>query len=117
MPVNISVTTRRDPRDRNAERKYHATVKSKGRIDTGEIARDISLVSNVSSMDATTVLVTFMNLVSEHLANGQIVALDGFGSFRMSVSSEGAKDPGMSMPTASGMFTSFSTRTNAWWKS
>jgi predicted histone-like DNA-binding protein len=93
MPVNISVTTRRDPRDRNSEPRYHATVRSKGRINTTRIADEISKISSVSSLHAAEVLKAFMSVVPDRLADGHIVKLDDFGTFRVSVSSIGVQDP------------------------
>lgn len=93
MPVNISVTTRRDPRDRNAKPKYHATVRSKGRIKAGTIANDISTMAAINSLDAAAVLEAFTSVVPDRLAEGHIVELKGFGTFRLSVSSRGARDP------------------------
>ncbi len=93
MAVNISVTSRRDPRDRNSERKYHATVRSKGRIKISRIASEISTIASVNNRLTTAVLEAFLNLIPDRLVDGQIVDLDGFGSFRVSVSSIGASDP------------------------
>jgi predicted histone-like DNA-binding protein len=93
MPVNISVTTRRDPRDRNSEPRYHATIRSKGRIKTSRIASEISTIASVNNLHTTAVLEAFMNVVPERLADGHIVDLGGFGTFRISVSSEGASNP------------------------
>ncbi len=93
MPVNITVTTRRDPRNRNSETKYHATVRSKGRIKTSRIANEISMLSAVNSVDTTAVLEALMCVVPDRLADGHIVELGSLGSFRVSVSSKGARDP------------------------
>jgi len=93
MPVNITVTTRRDPRHRNSETKYHATVRSKGRIKTSRIANEISTLSAVNSVDTTAVLEALMHVVPDRLADGHIVELGSLGSFRVSVSSKGVRDP------------------------
>jgi predicted histone-like DNA-binding protein len=93
MSVKFSVTPRKDPRDQNSQPKYYATVRSNGRIDTHEIARDINKMSTVSSVDTAAVLEAFMNVVPDQLADGKIVELGDFGTFRVSVSSEGAEMP------------------------
>ncbi len=50
-------------------------------------------MSTVSSVDTTAVLEAFMNVVPDQLADGKIVELGDFGTFRVSVSSEGAELP------------------------
>ncbi len=93
MPVKFTVTTRRDPRDRNSETKYHATVRSKGRIKISRIASEVSTIASVNSLHTAAVLEAFMSLVPDRLVDGHIVNLGGFGTFRVSVSSTGASDP------------------------
>ena len=93
MSVKFSVTPRKDPRDQNSQPKYYVTVRSNGRVDTHGIAKDINKMSTVSSVDTTAVLEAFMNVVPDQLADGKIVELGDFGTFRVSVSSEGAEQP------------------------
>jgi predicted histone-like DNA-binding protein len=93
MTVKFTVTPRKDPRDQNSQPKYYATVRSNGRIDTHGVARDINKMSTVSSVDTAAVLEAFMNVVPDQLADGKIVELGDFGTFRVSVSSEGAEAP------------------------
>ena len=89
MPVKFNVTPRKDPRDQNSQPKYYATVKSSGRTDTNAIARSINSMSTVSSVDTAAVLEAFLNVVPDKLSEGNIVELGDFGTFRVSVSSEG----------------------------
>jgi len=90
MPVKFSVVPRKDPRDQNSEAKYYASVKSNGRADTYAVAKSINSMSTVSSVDTAAVLEAFLNVVPDKLADGNIVELGDFGTFRVSVSSEGA---------------------------
>jgi predicted histone-like DNA-binding protein len=59
----------------------------------GEYKKDIIKMSTVSSIDTTAVLEAFMNVVPDQLSDGKIVELGDFGTFRVSVSSEGAELP------------------------
>ena len=93
MSVKFNVTPRKDPRDQASEPKYYATVKSNGRVDTHGVARSINSMSTVSSVDTAAVLEAFLTVVPDQLADGRIVELGDFGSFRLSVSSEGAATP------------------------
>ena len=89
MPVKFNVSARKDPRDQNSQPKYYATVKSNGRSDTHAIAKSINSMSTVSSVDTAAVLEAFLTVVPEKLAEGNIVELGDFGTFRVSVSSDG----------------------------
>ena len=93
MSVKISATQRRDPRDPNSQPKYYATVRSNGRVDSHGLAKDINKMSTVSSVDTAAVLEAFINVVPDLLADGKIVELGDLGTFRVSVSSEGAETP------------------------
>ena len=90
MPVKFSATPKKDPRNLEAEPKYYAIVKSDGRADTITIAKSINSMSTVSIPDTAAVLEAFLHVVPEKLADGRIVELGDFGTFRISVSSEGA---------------------------
>jgi predicted histone-like DNA-binding protein len=90
MPINYNVTPRKDPRNQESDAKYYATVRSMGRVDTNGLARSINSMSTVSSADTAAVLEAFLNVVPDQLADGRIVELGDFGSFRLTVSSEGA---------------------------
>ncbi|MCI0554797.1 MAG: HU family DNA-binding protein [Anaerolineae bacterium] len=90
MPVKFTVTPRKDPRDQNSQPKYYATAKSSGRADTNAIAKNINSISTVSSVDTAAVLEAFLMVVPDQLAEGKIVELGDFGTFRVGISSEGA---------------------------
>jgi predicted histone-like DNA-binding protein len=90
MSVKFSVTPKKDPRNLEAEPKYYAIVKSDGRADTITVAKSINSMSTVSAPDTLAVLEAFLHVVPEKLADGKIVELGDFGTFRISVSSEGA---------------------------
>jgi len=93
MPVKFNATPKKDPRNLEAEPKYYATVKSDGRADTVTIAKSINSMSTVSIPDTAAVLEAFLHVVPEKLADGKIVQLGDFGTFRITVSSEGAALP------------------------
>jgi predicted histone-like DNA-binding protein len=90
MPVKFGITPKKDPRNLEAEPKYYAIVKSDGRADTITIAKSIKKTCTVSNADTLAVLEAFLDVVPEKLADGRIVELGDFGTFRITVSSEGA---------------------------
>ena len=91
MTVKFTATPKKDPRNLEAEPKFYATVKSDGRADTHAIARSINSMSTVSAADTAAVLEAFLHVVPEKLADGKIVELGEFGTFRLTVSSEGTQ--------------------------
>lgn len=93
MPVKFSASPKRDPRNLESDPKYYAMVKSDGRADTQAVASSINAMSTVSAPDTAAVLEAFLHVVPEKLADGKIVELGGFGTFRVTVSSEGAAQP------------------------
>ena len=93
MPVKFTTTPKKDPRNLEADPKYYAIVKSDGRVDTIGVAKSINSMSTVSNADSLAVLEAFLHVVPEKLSDGKIVELGDFGSFRVSVSSQGADVP------------------------
>ena len=93
MAVKFSASPKKDPRNLEADPKYYAIVKSDGRADTQAVARSINSISTVSEPDTLAVLSAFLYVVPEKLADGKIVELGDFGTFRVTVSSEGAAQP------------------------
>ncbi|MBI5840454.1 MAG: HU family DNA-binding protein [Chloroflexi bacterium] len=91
MPVKFTVSPKKDPRNLTAAPKYYATIKSDGRADTIAIAKGINSISTVSNADTLAVLEAFLAVVPEKLADGKIVELGDFGTFRISVSSDGSQ--------------------------
>ena len=89
MPVKFTVNPKKDPRDQTSQPKFYAIAKSSGRADTHNVAKSINSMSTVSSVDTAAVLEAFLTVVPDKLAEGNIVELGDFGSFRLSVSSEG----------------------------
>ena len=89
MPVKFNASPRKDPRNQASQPKYYATIKSSGRANTNDIARSINNMSTVSSVDTAAVLEAFLQVVPDKLAEGNIVELGDFGTFRVSVSSDG----------------------------
>ncbi len=93
MPVKFTVSPKKDPRDLTAAPKYYANAKSGGRADTNSIAKEVARMSTVSTADTVGMLEAFLTVVPDKLAEGKIVELGDFGTFRISLSSEGAATP------------------------
>ncbi|MFZ5820897.1 MAG: HU family DNA-binding protein [Chloroflexota bacterium] len=91
MTVKFTVVPRKDPRDPDSQPKFYAMLKSVGRADKDRISALIARMSSMSSTDTIGMLEAFLNVVPDELAEGRIVELGDFGTFRLSVTSEGSE--------------------------
>jgi predicted histone-like DNA-binding protein len=89
MAVQYSIIQKIKPGDPSAPRKFYATTKSSGEVKLRELADRISEISTVSSIDTLAVLESLIKVIPSQLLAGRIVRLGDFGTFRLSLSSEG----------------------------
>lgn len=90
MPIEYTLAERGNPAKPTAAKKFYATAKSTGETTVRDLAKRISGISTVSTVDVMAVLEAFFQTVPEELADGHIVRFGDFGSFSTSLSSEGA---------------------------
>jgi predicted histone-like DNA-binding protein len=90
--INYRLVERSKPGDSTAVPKFYALAVSSGTSNLREVAEKISARSTVTTIDAYAVLEAFVNLVPEELAEGRIVKLGDFGSFRVGIKSEGVEN-------------------------
>jgi len=93
MTAKYNVVAKVDPRDPQGPRKYYASVKSTGKATTHDIAEQVARISTVSSIDLAAMVEAFLITIPEELADGKIVDLGDFGSFRLRIRSEGSDTP------------------------
>ncbi len=91
MPINYVVTPRVNPKELEAPRKFYAIAKSTGEETVRQLATEISKRNGLSVGDVFATIEAFIDLVPERLAEGKIVRLGEFGSFSVSLSSEGVE--------------------------
>ncbi|AHW58861.1 DNA-binding protein, histone-like, putative [Draconibacterium orientale] len=77
-----------NPRDLTAPKKFYASHVSSGRKT---ISRDIEDKSSLSRGDISNVLDNLVDQIPKYLLDGQTVSLGDLGSFRLTLSSEGAE--------------------------
>ncbi len=90
MAISYVVNQRVNPRDPKGPRKYYAMAKSTKEETTRELATEISKRTGLSVSDVMASLEAFIDLIPERLIQGYIVRLGDFGSFNITLSSEGA---------------------------
>ena len=92
MSVPYNVVQRIKPGDPSAPRKYYAVAQTAGEASLRELSERIAEISTVSTIDTLAVLESLVQVIPSYLLNGLIVRLGDFGSFRLTLSSEGAED-------------------------
>lgn len=90
MTVKYNVVERGNPANREAPKKFYASVVSSGRKSLRQLATRISQISTVSSTDTMAVLEALLNVIPEELAAGNVVELGDFGNFWLKASSDGS---------------------------
>lgn len=90
MSVKLRKLQRKNPLNPTLS-KWYLTQESTGIVSMNEIAREIEGRSALSLGDVQSVLSNLMEVMPLFLKLGQSVKLDGFGSFRVSVKSDGTE--------------------------
>jgi predicted histone-like DNA-binding protein len=91
MAINYVLMQRVNPKDVTAPRKFYAVTKSTGEETTRQLAIEISKRNGISVADVFASIESLIDLVPERLNEGKIVRLGEFGSFSMSINSEGVE--------------------------
>jgi predicted histone-like DNA-binding protein len=88
MAIKLKKVLKKNPQDLT-QAKWYLSPEQAGRVGLPEIAREIEGRSALSLGDVQSVLSNLVEILPIFLKLGQSVNLEGFGTFRMSVSSEG----------------------------
>jgi predicted histone-like DNA-binding protein len=81
MPVKFNIVERGNPGNLQAPKKFYPSIQSSGRVTTREVAEMAAQRSTLSTMDMMAAIESFMAIVPEQLAKGNIVELGEFGNF------------------------------------
>ncbi|MCB9136250.1 MAG: HU family DNA-binding protein [Anaerolineales bacterium] len=93
MSVKYNVVERGKPGDLLAPKKYYPSVTASGRRTLRQMANRISQISTMSSTDVMAAIESFLTVIPEELANGNIVELGDFGTFWLKNNSDGEEIP------------------------
>ncbi|QQQ26950.1 HU family DNA-binding protein [Chryseobacterium indoltheticum] len=92
MPVQYSLSEKGNPSDQTAPKKFYANAKSTGEVTFRSLSKEIAGGSTtVSDTDVLAVLNDLTKALAKHLSEGRIVRFGDFGSFSLTLSSEGAE--------------------------
>jgi predicted histone-like DNA-binding protein len=92
MAVKLKKISRKNPQNLS-QSKWYLTQEKTGTVGTQEIAKEIEGRSALSLGDVQSVLSNLVEILPLFLKLGQTINLEGFGSFRISVTSEGTATP------------------------
>ncbi|MDI9364418.1 MAG: HU family DNA-binding protein [Flavobacterium sp.] len=89
MAVKYKVIKKINPLKKDDPKKSYATIASEGEITLKQISKRIAAMSTVNSGDVLAVLDLLVQVMQEELSNGKTLRFGDFGSFALSLSSEG----------------------------
>jgi predicted histone-like DNA-binding protein len=81
MSVKYNVVQRANPANREAPGKFYPSIFSNGRISTREVAEMAAERSTLSTMDMMAAIESFLAIIPQQLAKGNIIELGDFGNF------------------------------------
>ena len=92
MAVEYVLVERANLQDRTAPKKFYAQAKGSGVLTLKKLGKEIADGSTtVSDTDVLAVLNDLTKLLKRHLDNGEIVRFGDFGTFQITLGSEGAE--------------------------
>jgi len=91
MTVKFNVVERGNPANAAAPKKFYPSIQSSGRVSLRELAKQISVISTVSSADTMAVLEALLTTIPQELSRGNIVELGDFGNFWLRSEAEGVE--------------------------
>ncbi|HBX70296.1 MAG TPA: hypothetical protein DEH25_13195 [Chloroflexi bacterium] len=93
MTVPYRLITRPNPQNLQAEAHYYPSLVTTGKTGPRELSDQIAAISTLSSIDMLAALEALLIAIPQELAQGRIVDLGDFGSFRLRVQSQGSDTP------------------------
>jgi predicted histone-like DNA-binding protein len=87
MALQFNAVERPNPQTK--EKKWYATPRLTGKRTLKDLSQDLSEVSSLSAGDVQNVISNMIAQLPKWLMEGDSVKLDGFGTFRLSFSSDG----------------------------
>lgn len=88
--INYKLVNKVNPQDITADKKFYAVKQTQEELTLRDFGKRISRESTVSMMDTMAVLEGLLQIIPDEIANGKIIKLGDFGTFRTTLSAEGA---------------------------
>jgi len=90
MSVKYSLVQRANPQKRQDPKKWYAQAESTGEITSKELGKSIEEMTALTEPDVIAATTALRKAMARGLADGKIVRLGDFGSFQVTLSSEGS---------------------------
>ena len=91
MTLEYRLIQKVNPRDINEPKKFYAKAVNRGKLSLRQLSKEIADISTVSIVDTTAVIESLILLIPKHITQGETVQLGDFGSFYVSLTSEGTE--------------------------
>ncbi|MCB9418682.1 MAG: hypothetical protein H6667_02680 [Ardenticatenaceae bacterium] len=88
MPAKYKVIEKVNPREVEGPRKFYPSLQSDGRSNQRKLALEAAGRSTLSDADMDAAMTNLLALIPKHLAEGRVVDLGEFGTFRLTISTE-----------------------------
>jgi predicted histone-like DNA-binding protein len=88
MAIKLKKLQKKNPRDLT-QSKWYLVQENSGSLSLNDIARELADRSSLSQGDVLNVLRNLVEVLPTYLKLGMTIRLEGFGSFHISVQSEG----------------------------
>ena len=93
MSVKYNVVERGKPGVVGSPKKFYPSIQSSGRVTTREVGEMAAQRSTLSTMDMMAAIESFLAIIPEQLAKGNIVELGDFGNFWLRADTVGVDTP------------------------
>ena len=91
MTLKYRLIQKVNPRNLNEPKKFYAKAVNRGKLSLRQLSKEIADISTVSIVDTIAVIESLILLVPKHITQGETVQLGDFGSFYISLKSEGTE--------------------------
>ncbi|GHT66114.1 hypothetical protein AGMMS50239_27070 [Bacteroidia bacterium] len=92
MAVKYILSEKRNLQKPDEPKKWYANAKSTGEVTLKALGKEITQRSTVNHADTLAVLEALTQVLTDQLSEGKIVRLGDFGSFQVSLGSQGAEN-------------------------
>jgi predicted histone-like DNA-binding protein len=110
VPIKYNTVERGNPARPESGKKFYPSIQSTGRVKMRQLAEKAARMSTLSTVDMAAAIESFLAIIPEELANGNIVDLGEFGNFWLRTTSKGA---GTAREVSGDQITSLIVRFNA----
>jgi Bacterial nucleoid DNA-binding protein len=90
MPSFFKKTERANPLDRTAPKKWYCVLRRIKKAKTSDVAKAASITTTADPKLVELSILRYFETIVNLLQDGRSVEIEGFGTFRLTVSSEGA---------------------------